>query len=207
MLYIYYIPIYYKPYIKKDFSKANNKSLYFVFVLMALQTSECKENKQNKTDIYKILHCVLESKGCAESELIWRRFALLNLCYNKLSRLKSECWDDCAVQSVVLQLTQVTSQWLQNLSEVNEIISVSHILFYKGSKSIKGSLILRSCCFTMTWNSGFLTLQRDEIKRHFRRLCHFRFTSVSSELINTEMFVTTKCVLLFVVLWIHPCWT
>lgn len=105
MLYIYYIPIYYKPYIKKDFSKANNKSLYFVFVLMALQTSECKENKENKTDIYKILHCVLESKGCAESELIWRRFALLNLCYNKLSRLKSECWDDCAVQSVVLQLT------------------------------------------------------------------------------------------------------
>lgn len=89
MLYIYYIPIYYKPYIKKDFSKANNKSLYFVFVLMALQTSECKENKENKTDIYKILHCVLESKGCAESELIWWRFALLNLCYNKLSRLKS----------------------------------------------------------------------------------------------------------------------
>lgn len=44
---------------------------------MALQTSECKKNKENKTDIYKILHCVLESKGYAESELIWRRFALI----------------------------------------------------------------------------------------------------------------------------------
>lgn len=71
-------------------------------------------------------------------------------------------WLCSAVCSVKINLSHITVT--SEFSEVNEIITVSHILFYKGSKSIKGSLILRSCCFTMTWNSGFLTYSVMKLK-------------------------------------------